>query len=245
VSFDVEVQGTGCSRAVVPFALEATNELRANNGALVLRSGSDELEASIRKRSGGNSNGAVLVQLDDNGTEANNQLVVFLEPGQAVTAGTYTAAVTMKPLSQSAERRSGVAAQTFTIAVTVAPTIGLAAASGMLIDLGNIVVGRAAPESVRFRAYANIDYTLNFKTDHGLRLRRSYAEAEPNIPYVLLFNNGRLTQNGSRQSFSNPGTVGYREHSLNAEVPAMTLKPAGTYSDFVTVEITAVVAGSS
>jgi hypothetical protein len=114
----------------------------------------------------------------------------------------------------------------------------------MVIDLGEISAGRAAPESVRFRAYANVDYTLRFRADYGLRMRRVPTETEPNIPYILLFDASRLTQDGASQSFSNPGLAGFREHSLNAEVPALPLKPAGTYSDFVTVEISAVVAGS-
>jgi hypothetical protein len=43
--------------------------------------------------------------------------------------------------------------------------------------------------------------------------------------------------------FSDPGSIGYRQHMLNVRVPTLERRPAGTYRDYITVEISAVVGG--
>jgi hypothetical protein len=68
-------------------------------------------------------------------------------------------------------------------------------------------------------------------------MRKNSQNPDPSIPYVLLFNNQVLSANGSQVQFTVPGTTGFRTHSLDVQVPTLALRPAGSYSDYITVEI--------
>ena len=244
--FALSVISSGCGNRNVPLRLEAdpSNPGAMSGGTIRLTSGSNVLEAAITDSERGRpNNGAIVIDLAANGTSS-QALYLVLAAGQQVPPGVYRARLLADVLpSVGGSGRDAGVTTAFDVIVTVSPLIGLAAATGTGLDLGEIRAGGSALSPVTFRAYANINYKLKLTTDYQLQLRKSPTETDPNVPYVILFNNQSLTANGAQIAFDKPDSTGFRTHSLDVQVPALALRPAGTYRDYITVEISANVSG--
>ncbi len=247
VPFAITVTSEGCSRNAVPLKIEAdaSNPRAVSGSAIRLTSGPNVLEGVLSSTGRANSGNAALVADVSDGT-ADTNLYFLVPAGQQVPPGTYRARLKASVLPNGGSGNGSRSADAaFDIAITVAPVIGLAAGGGMVLDLGELVAGDRAVTPAQFRAYANVAYSLSFTTDYGYRLRLNSQQADPNIPYAVIFDNQhRLTSNGASVGLGRPGSTGFTQHSMNVEVPQLPLRPAGTYRDFITVEIRATVSGS-
>jgi hypothetical protein len=209
--------------------------------ALLLFNGSDSLRLGVFDRNnrpamapGGlafTPGRAARVPLNGAGEVSSaDALQLAIEPGQAARAGEYRARA--RALVRVAGGQD-VASVPFDVVASVMPSVGLAAAGDMHLDLGEIDAGASA--HTRFVAYANTDYELSVSSDHD------WAVIGPNgarVPYDLTIS-GRpvLHQVSSGLAFGRPTSTGRRVHDMVASVTEFHRAVAGNYIDFVTIEI--------
>lgn len=241
--FSLSLASTGCGSRSVPVRIDAddSNPQAASGSTIRLMSGTNQLEARIGDAGPGQGNGALVISISGDGTAVSSPLYLVLAPGQRVPPGVYTARMVAEvlPNNGAGNRDEGVTTS-FDLIVTVQPLVGLAAATGTGLDLGQLREGATALSPVTFHAYANTNYTLKFTTDFDLNLLLGATRGQPAIPYIMRVNGEDVATNGRELSFANPGMQGFQAHELNVRLPALPLRPAGTYQDFITVEITAV-----
>jgi hypothetical protein len=224
-----------------PFALD---------GAIRLRSGADVLEARL-----GDSNGHVTNSLFSSGTPSallrfgtagdvrQGDLRLVLPPGQRVPPGVYTARLiaTAQVVDDNGDEGAPRSA-TFAISVTVRPIVGLAAGTDTTLNLGILRTGDTAENPVRFLAYANTGYRLRLSSDHDFAMTLNGRSNAPSIAYVPVLDRQDVGASNDVE-FADPGFLGFRIHKLNVRVPQLDRRPAGVYRDYITVEISANVAG--
>lgn len=222
-----------------------------NGGEITLTSGSDRLVAQL---SGANGRAArdtfasgaptSILRLGSTGEARSSELALILAAGQRVPPGLYTTRLKVVATPVSDTGRDGRSYTGYAdIAIQVKPSVGLAAGSGTTIDLGTIEDNDIAQEAVTFRAYGNTGYELAFSSDNDFKLVLNGTAGGPSIKYVPVLGNKELEDTSSPVAFSEPGNKGFREHRLNVRVPELKRRPAGTYRDYITVKISAVVAG--
>lgn len=225
-----------------PFAVDGTIQLRAGSYTLVARLGDSTGRALGNLFSGGRANASL--HLGATGEIRAGDLTLILAPGQQVPPGVYSARLIATATVQGDDGQDGAARQTpFGISVTVVPAVGLAAGSNTTLDLGTIHDGGSAQEPVSFRAYANTAYRLTLTSDHDFALTQNGTKNGARIAYVPMLGQQAVTPDAAGIPFGDPGAAGSRRHVLNVNVPHVGRAPAGTYGDYITVEITADVAG--
>lgn len=161
-------------------------------------------------------------------------LVLGVTPGQAVRSGEYLGrAAALVRLLDSADEPL---AAPFDVVALVSASVGLAAASDLRIDLGELSDG--AQSQTRFVVYANTDYELSIRSDNGWRLRQNAEGA--GVPYQLSVS-GRAAQGApdTTLAFNRPRSDGRRVHEMNVMLAPPEGAPAGRYHDFITIEISA------
>jgi hypothetical protein len=208
VEFTIDVVSTGCGSQNIPLSIDADpTDPDAVSGNTINLEASDgsKLSARISSKQRSSSNGALVVDPKRDGTTSSGPFYLVLTSGQRVAPGTYSASLQAAVTPNQGGAKTGRIAAPFQVIVNVRPLIGLAAGSGTELDLGQISAGGKAMSPVSFHAYANINYTLKFTSDYEFRMRKNSQNADPSIPYVLLFNNQVLSANGSQVQFTVPG----------------------------------------
>lgn len=163
-------------------------------------------------------------------------LYLTIPRGQRVAPGEYVGTLQLRAAENNGRNTDGVSTLLH-FRIVVEASVGLAAASGTALNLGELGPGATSPQPVTFHAYSNTGYALTVSTDFDLRLLLDPQQTQVAVPYVLQFDNRMLTSVPAQLEFSNPGDPGFRTHALNAEVAQMPTVPAGTYRDYITVEI--------
>lgn len=253
VNVPIESSGSGgCAGDRVQLTLEADPSTPfAVNGTIQLQSGGDTLLAKLGDSSGRPINSlfsggrsSASLSLGATGDIRSGDLKLILPPGQQVPPGTYSARlIATATVSDGNGGKSTESRAPFGIWVTVVPAVGLAAGSSTTLDLGTIHDGGSAQRPVSFRAYANTGYRLTLSSDNNFALTQNGARNGARIAYVPMLGQKEVTPSAAGTFFADPGSKGSREHMLNVTVPHVGRPPAGTYSDYITVEISADVAG--
>lgn len=214
--------------------------------ALQLFNGSHTLPVQIEDRTGRSvlalsnltfaPNRTARLPIGANGEVSNSDaLTLGIEPGLATQSGEYLGrARVLVRFTDDAH----VLAAPFDISAIVIPSVGLAAAGDMRLDLGE--VRRGARAQTRFVAYANTDYELNIRSDNGWAIRSGGASG-PGIPYALSVSGREVRQdaNDAQVPFHRPRSDGRRVHEMVVTVPSAHNALAGEYKDYVTIEISA------
>lgn len=225
-----------------PFALDGTIELRSGGDTLQAKLGDSSGRPINSLFAGGRPNASL--RLGAAGDVRSGDLTLILPPGQQVPPGTYSARLIATAKITENDGGEGATRETpFGISVTVVPAVGLAAGSDTTLDLGTIHDGGSAQQPVRFRAYANTGYRLTLSSDHDFALTLNGRKNGARIDYVPVLGQHQVNPDGTGIPFADPGSNGFRRHALNVNVPHVGRPPAGTYSDYITVEISADVAG--
>jgi hypothetical protein len=225
-----------------PFAVDGTIQLRSGSYTLVARLGDSSGRPLTSLFSGGRANASL--RLGATGEIRSGDLTLILSPGQQVPPGTYSARFIATAAVRNNDGGENAARQTpFGISVVVVPAVGLAAGSSTTLDLGTIHDGGSAQQPVSFRAYANTGYRLTLTSDNDFALTLNGAKKGARIDYVPVLGQKQVTPGAAGIPFSDPGGAGSREHVLNVSIPHVGRPPAGTYGDYITVEISADVAG--
>lgn len=223
----------------------ASGGLRLSNGAAFLRA--DISDRSGRARLGQASSAGVspVFRLNATGGLDAGELTLTMPRGQRSPPGSFIGRFQLvtEALGEDGDVVSSQAVSAVVL-VEVAPSVSLSAAWGAQLDLGEIRSGGRSLKPLSFRAYANTPYEISIKSDNKFDLVRESAIAGPTIPYVPVLSDTVLPSGSERtREFLSPGNAGYRDHSLDVEVPLMEPRAAGDYHDYLTVEIRAVVTG--
>jgi hypothetical protein len=159
--------------------------------------------------------------------------------GQIVPPGDYSARILAAArLNNGANTPDS--SRPFDAIIRVGAAIGLAPATGTGIDLGTLGDGDHADQPVTFDAYANVPYRLQLRSDYGFVMRRGGVAGAVGPQYSPLLDDVALSGAVAQRDFTTPpNNVWRRRHSLDVQVPSIAGLPAGTYRDYVTVEISA------
>lgn len=220
------------------------------NGYLRLENGGSALVSRILDETGrSNTRGTDAlfrgVYVMDGGGSLNPELLTLRLPrGQGVPPGVYQNGFR---LVVEALDNSGAVVDTAEInglaVVEVGALVSLSAAWGTDLDLGQIRAGGRSLAPIRFRAYANTPYEISIESDNRFELLHNGDATADRIAYVPVLSDTVLSTGESRKrDFSLPA-VGYRDHNLDVEVPALGAQPSGEYRDYMTVRIHAVLGG--
>ncbi|GAA4013043.1 hypothetical protein GCM10022280_08910 [Sphingomonas swuensis] len=197
-------------------------------------SGGSSLLAAISDQRGGQGHGR-----DDffNVTAGSETFYLVVPRGQIVPPGDYRAQV--RAAVRLNNGRGEPEAQTpFEIVIRVGAAIGLVPAIGRGLDLGELRDGDRADTPVTFDAYANVPYRLTVRSDFGYVLRRGGLATSSGPAYLPQLDSDLLTTSAPQRDFPlPPANLWRRRHSLDVQVPSIAGQQAGTYRDYLTVEI--------
>lgn len=182
--------------------------------------------------------------------QGNMPLQLMLQPGQAVPPGGYDAQLDLFlcVLNPSGACNVGdILTTRLPVSVHVRRSLLLAALSAPYIRVGELRPG-ATGAPVHFDAYANIKYELVLVSDHDFTLAPDgqHGKTDEGVPYVPLVSGTPVTaaasirgSEGRKIDFPVPGNSGRRRHSFAVKILPFSAKPAGQYSDVLTVCIRA------
>ncbi len=221
------------------------------NGFLRLENGSGALVSRILDQTGrSNTRGTDALfrgvyALDGSGSLNPDLLTLRLPRGQSVAPGVYQNRFRLVIEALDADGEVVDTAELSGLAVVeVGALVSLSAAWGTDLNLGEIRAGGRSQAPIRFRAYANTPYEIAVESDNDFELvKGGEAASADRIAYVPVVSDTVLPTGETREvDFAQP-SGGFRDHSLDVEVPALSATPAGEYRDFMTVRIRAVVGG--
>jgi hypothetical protein len=178
-------------------------------------------------------------------------LKLTVQPGQAVPPGDYHAELSLFlcVLDAGGSCDSGSIQKTsLPISVHVRRSLLLAASSAPYISVGELQPNvTSAP--VYFDAYANVKYELLLVSDHDFTLESGdnrHGGADDGVPYVPMISGTAVTASssvhgskGRKIDFPVPGNGGRQRHSFAVKILPFSDKPAGRYSDVLTLCIRA------
>lgn len=163
-------------------------------------------------------------------------LYLLIDSAQVVSPGTYRASMQAYAMLNQGNNTPRIG-QPFDLSVTVAPAVGLAAASGSELNLGELGDQDRAVSNVTFDAYANVAYELNLSSDNDFQLRRA-NDSSRGIDYRPVVDDAVVPSGQARVDYPTPkGEANRRRHQLNVVVPSVGNAPAGSYRDYLTVTI--------
>ena len=253
----VSIRSTGnadCANQRVMLSIEAdvSTPTAVNGSEIVLSSGADNLTAQLTGPNGRAATGrfaagspTALLSLGSGGDVRSGDLLLSLRAGQRVPPGLYTARLKVIATPLQSDGSNGQPfASSADVLVNVLPSVGLAVGSETTIDIGTITDGAKGTEPIKFQAYGNTGYELAFESDNGFALVQNGKKDGVRIEYVATLENKDIDPDALGVTFSDPGNSGFRNHRLNVRVLTVGRRPAGTYSDYITVKISANVAGN-
>lgn len=223
----------------------ATGGLRLSNGTAFLTAEISDQSGRARLSQASSAGASPVFRLNAAGGLDAGELTLTMARGQRSPPGSFVGRFQLvtEALGDDGDVVSSRAISAVVL-VEVAPSVSLSAAWGAQLDLGEIRSGGRSLKPLGFRAYANTPYEISITSDNNFDLIRESAVAGPTIPYVPVLSDTALTSGSERsREFLSPGNAGYRDHSLDVEVPLMEPRAAGDYHDYLTVEIRAVVTG--
>jgi len=163
-------------------------------------------------------------------------LYLQIDRGQVVAPGVYRASMRAYAMLNQGNNTPQLG-QPFDIVVTVEPSVGLAAASGSELSLGELGDQDRALSNVTFDAYANVAYELSLSSDNEFNLRRGDGTAG-GIAYRPVVDDAVVSTGDARVDYAMPGGQdNRRRHRMNVVVPAVGDALAGRYRDYLTVTI--------
>lgn len=222
----------------------------AANGFLRLENGSSLLVSRILDETGrSNTRGTDALfrgtyALDGSGSVDSDLLHLRLARGQGVPPGTYQGRFRL--VIEQLDSSGGVvdSAEIPGLAtIDVGALVSLSAAWGTDLDLGVIRSGGRSLAPIRFRAYANTPYEIAIESDNDFELVRGAGPDADRIDYVPVLSGATLNDGDVREQDYVQPSGGYRDHTLDVEVPVLPTRPAGEYRDYMTVRIRAQVSG--
>ena len=178
---------------------------------------------------------------------------IFVDAGHWVPAGTYTDTIGFD-LDRGVPGQNNLqGSKTTSIAIQVEPTIGLALlttgtsyVAGALstnLDFGTLAAGNT--QSVNAVVRSNASWALSITASSGGNLKYTSGTGEVfQIPYSLYFNGSTSPTSlaaGSATLLSNQSwtSAGDQSYQLKFVIGAFDIVDPGTYSDAVTVQLTA------
>lgn len=239
-------------RVVLSIEADVSTPSAVNGSEILLSSGADDLTAQLTGPNGRAASGrfaagspTALLLLGSAGDVRSGDLQLSLRPGQRVPPGLYTARLKVIATPLLPDGGNGQAFSSFAdVLVNVMPSVGLAVGSDTTIDIGTISDGAEGLEAVKFQAYGNTGYELAFESDNGFALVQNGKKDGARIDYIATLGKKDISPNALGVAFPAPGSSGFENHRLNVRVPTLGRRPAGTYSDYITVKISANVAGN-
>jgi len=230
-------------RVTFEFFSEDGRLLRSGEG-LELRSGGENLLASLSGQGQSASviarQGMTEVRLNGVGAPPLNSLNLVIPRGQRVPPGVYQGQFKLVTEALDEDGAPISRSESFvTVAANVQPSVGLSAAWGTELDLGTISSDARAVTPLRFRAYANTRYEIVLTSDNDFNLVRPGRSFGLPIVYSPILSGETLSEGAERGvNYAAPPSIGgFTDHTLNVVVPALVLRPAGDYEDFITVTI--------
>jgi hypothetical protein len=175
------------------------------------------------------------------GTVSGQPLRVVLSYGQIVAPGRYRAEASLIARVIDGDGRAGQPVQTrFYVDVDVQPSFRLAAGVDRRLFLGELAEG-VQSDPVNFNAFSNIGYDLSVRSyrDWRMTLNGSPGSQAPAVPYEVTLSGQIVSRSASEGvvPFADPPRDGVRNHRLRAKALAFSPQPAGTYRDWITIEI--------
>jgi hypothetical protein len=243
-----------CANQRVMLSIEAdiSTPSAVNGSEILLSSGADNLTAQLTGPNGRSAAGrfaagspTALLLLGSAGDVRSGDLLLSLRVGQRVPPGLYAARLKVIATPLRADGSNGQPFSSIAdVLVNVMPSVGLAVGSETTIDIGTLSDGAKGSEPIKFQAYGNTGYELSFESDNGFALVQNGMKDGARIEYVATLENRDIDADTLGVAFSDPGNSGFRNHRLNVRVPTLGRRPAGTYSDYITVKISADVGGN-
>lgn len=174
-----------------------------------------------------------------NVTEGLQTFYLTVPSGQVVLPGDYRVRL-LAGARLNNGANSADASRPFDMVIRVGAAIGLAPANGAGINLGALVDGDRAEQPVTFDAYANVPYRLRLISDYGYVLRRDGVAGAVGPNYSPILDDSLVNGAERQRDFATPpSSMWRRRHSLDVTVPTIAGQSAGTYRDYITVEISA------
>lgn len=157
---------------------------------------------------------------------------VLVRRGQAATPGTYQSQFLLRTL---AEDGSVQAERPFTLILEALASVRIGSPLALL-DFGTLEPG----ESVRLpmNTFANVTYQIRVDSERGWRLRSDGNTGDGGVPYSVWLQNTRLDGDTAAPVAVEPGANGFRPLELGVRIEPFSSQPAGTYRDYITVEVT-------
>lgn len=234
-TFQVDVRTRDCAQNRNLFVTVDSPDPNSYDGRIVwLSDGSGQmLQARLSDRPNGQAGG----QNDTFNVKAGlTPLYLQIDRGQVVRPGVYRASMRALAMLNQGNNTPQVG-RPFNLVVTVQAAVGLAAASGSEISLGEITDQDRATSNVTFDAYANVAYELSLSSDNDFNLRQRDG-GQGGIAYKPVVDDNVVSVAQSQIDYAAPrGEDSRRRHKLNVVVPAIGNAAAGRYRDFLTVTI--------
>lgn len=156
---------------------------------------------------------------------------VLVRRGQAAPPGTYQSQFLLRTLAEDGTVQSE---RPFTLVLETLASVRVGSPLTML-DFGTLEAG----ESVRLpmNTFANVTYEVRVDSERGWRLR-SDENVGDGVPYSVWLQNTRLDGQSAAPVAVEPGANGFRPLELGVRIEPFSSQPAGTYRDYITIEVT-------
>lgn len=242
----------GCANARIEMAVTPDIDSIGPSGSLQARDGANGVTVQLTSQMGparivtdpsnAFNSPAPAGRLSASGVLTGPGLRVAASYGQVVPPGRYRARATLLTRALDAEGDATATIETpFYVEIEVQPSFRLAAGvEQQRLFLGELTPG-AESQPMTFNAYSNVGYDLKVRSDHQWRmtLDGSNAADAPSVPYRVAISNRQVRRNSDETSvlrFDQP-SKGRRSHELKATALPFESGRAGSYRDFITIEI--------
>ena len=242
----------GCANARIEMAITPDTDSIGPSGSLQARDGANGVNLQLTSQMGparivtdpsnAFSSPAPAGRLSASGVLTGPGLRVVTPYGQIVPPGSYRARATLLTRALDADGEATATVETpFYVEIEVQPSFRLAAGvEQQRLFLGELTAG-AESQPIIFSAYSNVGYDLRVRSDHRWTMTRngSKAESAPSVPYRVAISDRQVRRDGDAASvlrFDQPQR-GRRSHELKAITLPFAPQPAGSYQDYITIEI--------
>lgn len=224
-------------RPVVPIANGTEWLLRQGTDSLRFTLARDASAAQIlRPVAAATSNNVLVGQIPAGSTETRLQLFALIAPGQLVPPGDYQTPIELELSSTSiASERLEVS-----IGATVRGSASISIVDGSasrILDFEELEQDERLGTQVSVRS--NVVYFLSINSENGGRLKREGATGSNDYDFVdyTAFIDHQVLTSLSQLSMLGPFSEQDETHDTQFQIGSVERKRAGTYSDFVTIEV--------